>query len=211
MSVDPRAIEVEGVGRGAFLVRGALATAGLYGAAAVGPYVRAAFGQGVVQEGGPGATGDLQILGYALLLERMEAEFYERALSGAGLGGEARSLAEQIGENERQHVEKLSTLIDVLGGRPERPPRFTFPLGGQGGFLSLAQTLEETGVSAYNGAAPELRSFEVLEAVGGIVQVEARHAAAIRRLRGEDPAPGAFSPTLPRNRVLAQIRPYRAG
>jgi hypothetical protein len=72
-------------------------------------------------------------------------------------------------------------------------------------FLTLAQTLEDTGVSAYNGAAPRIRSGEVLAAAGGI---EARHAALIRLARGEDPAPAAFDAALDQQNVLDAVKPF---
>ena len=75
-------------------------------------------------------------------------------------------------------------------------------------FLELAQTFEDTGVSAYNGAAPMIRSKDVLAAAGGIVQVEARHAAAIRLLRDENPAPDAFDKTLSTDEVLKAVKPF---
>ena len=48
--------------------------------------------------------------------------------------------------------------------------------------------LENTGVGAYNGAGPSLTSKQLLAAAGSIVQVEARHAAAIALLIGQDHA-----------------------
>jgi hypothetical protein len=39
------------------------------------------------------------------------------------------------------------------------------------------------------------------------VQVEARHAAAIRLLRGEAPAPEAFDRTLDKGAVLKAVKP----
>ena len=45
--------------------------------------------------------------------------------------------------------------------------------------IPLAITFEDTGVSAYNGAAPEIESKDLLATAGGIVQVEARHAGAV--------------------------------
>jgi len=74
----------------------------------------------------------------------------------------------------------------------------------------LAQTFADTGVSAYNGAAPQIKSKEVLEAAGSIVQVEARHAAAIRLQNKEEPAPEAFDPALPEAKVLKAVEPFIA-
>ena len=47
-------------------------------------------------------------------------------------------------------------------------------------FLKLANTLEDTGVSAYNGAAPQFESEDFVAAFASIAQIEARHAALIR-------------------------------
>ena len=68
-------------------------------------------------------------------------------------------------------------LIADLGGTPVKAPGVDFGGAFANGksFLKLAQTLEDTGVSAYNGAAPAIESTEVLGAAGSIVQVEARH------------------------------------
>lgn len=82
----------------------------------------------------------------------------------------------------------------------------------QASFLELAQALEEVGVGAYNGAAPSIKSKEVLAAAGGIVQIEARHAAAIRALRGQNPTPnGAFDKTLTKEETLKQAKPFIKG
>ena len=75
-------------------------------------------------------------------------------------------------------------------------------------FLKLAVTFEDLGVSAYNGAAPSIMSKEVLGAAGSIVQVEARHAAAVRLIAKEDPAPDAFDKTLTTDEVLEAVKPY---
>jgi hypothetical protein len=63
-------------------------------------------------------------------------------------------------------------------------------------------------VSAYNGAAPMIASAEVLGAAGSIVQVEARHAAAIRSLNGVDITDGGFDKTLTMQEVLDAVEPF---
>jgi hypothetical protein len=63
-------------------------------------------------------------------------------------------------------------------------------------------------VSAYNGAAPSLRSAELLGAAGGIVQVEARHASLIRLQGGLLPTPDAFDKALGRDEAAAAVKPF---
>ena len=105
-------------------------------------------------------------------------------------------------------MDALTQTITDLGGTPAELPTFTFPLEDEASFLELAQTLEDTGVSAYNGAGPLIESKDVLAAAGSIVQVEARHAAAIRVARDEAPAPTAFDETLDMQAVLDAVQPF---
>ena len=197
------AIEVNGISRQAFLVRGALTAGAVYGIGAVGPFV----GQAMAQDGG----GDVEILNFALTLEYLEAAFYTQALKRVGgLSGEVKALATEIRDNENEHVTALMGTIKQLGGTPVKAPGVDF--GGafrsEGSFLKLAETFEDTGVSAYNGAAPGIESTEVLGAAGSIVQVEARHAAAVRGLNGKQPAEGAFDPALEMQEVLDAVKPF---
>jgi rubrerythrin len=197
------AVEVHGTTRAAFLLRGALSAGALLGAGAAGPFVRDAL----AQESG----GDLEILNFALTLEYLESTFYERAvMKGKGLSSEARALAVEIRDNERSHVDALRTAITGSGGKPVEAPDVGFGLAftSEAKFLELAQALEDTGVSAYNGAAPSIESIEILAAAGSIVQVEARHAALIRLMRGQLPAPDAFDKPLDAQQVLAAVKPF---
>ena len=194
-------VEVE-MGRGAFLTKGALAVGAIYGATAVGPFVRRALAQG----GG----NDVDILNFALTLEYLEAAFYEQGLKTAKLGGEAKQVAKEIGANEQAHVDALSSAISDLGGSAVEAPAVDFgsAVNSESAFLKLAQTLEDTGVSAYNGAGPMIKSKELLATAGTIVQVEARHAARVRLLNGESPSPDAFDPALSMDEVLAAVKPF---
>ena len=105
-------------------------------------------------------------------------------------------------------MDALTATIKKLGGKPVKAPGVTFPFTDQKSFLELAQVFEDTGVSAYNGAGPAIKSAEVLGAAGSIVQVEARHAAAIRLLNGESPSPDAFDKTLSTKQVLKAVKPF---
>lgn len=198
-------VEVKGITRSAFLLRGALAASAVYGGSLVGPYV----GQAFAQEDGGG--GDVEILNFALTLEQLEATFYQEALRQVdGLDGDLQALAEEIGSNESEHVDALTQLIEDLDGQPEAATEFDFGDSFQdsSSFLQRAEELEETGVSAYNGIAPQLQSKEVLAAAASIVQVEARHAALIRMQRGEDPAPVPFDETIDRQEALRKIQEF---
>jgi len=195
------AVEIHGMNRGSFLLKSTLAVGAVYGTAAVSPFVQRAMAQD--------AMGDIDILNFALTLEFLEADFYKKGLA-SNLSAEAKELAQLFGKHESAHVEALTGTISDLGGTPVESPTFKFPFTDEASFLELAQTLEDTGVGAYNGAAPLIESKEVLGAAGSIVQIEARHAAAIRLLRKEMPAPGAFDEALQKQAVLDAVKPLIA-
>jgi rubrerythrin len=195
-------VDVEEMDRSSFLAKGAIAVGAVYGMTMVGPFVRKAFSQG--------AMGDVDILNFALTLEYLESAFYEQARDEAKLTPEAMELVELIAKDEAEHVTALKTTVSDLGGTPVEAPGVDFgnAFASEKDFLKLAQTFEDTGVSAYNGAGPALKSKELLATAGAIVQVEARHAAAIRLLNGELPAPVAFDETLDMQQVLAAVDPF---
>ena len=53
-----------------------------------------------------------------------------------------------------------------------------------------------------------IQSGEVLAAAGSIVQIEARHAAAIRSLNGQPISDGGFDKSLEQQAVLDAVKPF---
>jgi hypothetical protein len=193
-------VEVHGMTRASFMLRGALAAGAFYGASAVTPLLSRAL----AASGG----GDAEILNFALTLEYLEADFYNVKGREVGLRGQAKSYAKLFGEEEAEHVAALIAAIRQLGGTPVKKPRFVFPATSESSFLALASVLENTGVGAYNGAAPSVQSKQVLAAAGSIVQIEARHAAAIDLLIGKSPTPQkGFDTPLTKAQALAAAGP----
>ncbi len=194
------AVEVHGMSRASFILRGAVAAGAVYGAGAVGPYVSSALAQST--------SSDIDILNFALTLEYLETDFYNVKGATVGLSGEAKKLAQSFGDEEADHVAALTNAITAAGGKPVAKPKFAFPVTDQAGFLKLAYVLENTGVGAYNGAGPSIVNKQYLAVAGSIVQVEARHAAAIALLTGEGITPsGAFDLPLSKAQVLAKAGP----
>jgi Ferritin-like domain len=191
------------ISRGDVILKGALAAGAVYGTFMVGPFVRSAFAMG-------GGTSDVDILNFALTLEYLESTFYEEAMKKVKASGELKPLIKMLASDEKQHVEALEGTIKKLGGKPVAKPTFNFEYSGTSGFLKLAETFENVGVGAYNGAAPAIKSKEVLAAAGSIVQVEARHAAAIALQNGMEPAPEAFDKALEEKEVLKDVEPFIA-
>jgi hypothetical protein len=194
------ACEVHGMTRASFILRGTLAAGAVYGMGAVAPFVSQAF----AATGG----GDAEILNFALTLEYLEADFYTVKGKQVGLSGQAKAYAAQFGAEESEHVTALTAAIKQLGGTPVKKPRFVFPATDEHSFLALASVLENTGVGAYNGAGPSLQSKQVLASAGSIVQIEARHAAAIDLLIGKSPTPNqGFDVPLSKEKVLTAVKP----
>jgi hypothetical protein len=193
-------VEVSGLTRSSFILRGAMAAGAVYGLGAVTPFVS----QALAQTGG----GDVEILNFALTLEYLESDFYNVKGREVGLRGSAKAYASMFGEQEADHVTAITKTITSLGGKPVAKPTFVIPVSSQGSFLALASVLENTGVSAYNGAAPSIQSKQVLAAAGSIVQIEARHAAAIDLLLSKSPTPsGGFDVPLAKAQVLTKVTP----
>ncbi len=197
------AIEVHGMSREAFLLRTTLAGAAAYGAlSATGLITKALADAG---------SGDVDILNYALTLEYLETEFYVQAAKRVkGLSSYETKLTKELRDNEAEHVDALVATIKKLGGKPVAKPTFAFgpAFSNRATYLKTANILEDTGVSAYNGAAPQISSGEVLGAAGSIVQIEARHAAMIRLVRNKPPAPAAFDKASDMEAVLAAVKPF---
>lgn len=150
---------------------------------AFGVLAKDAFAQGGLP------TDIIDILNFALTLEYLERDFYTAALGPGGVDvGTARPIFDQILVHETAHVD---TLLKVLGANAALQPTFDFSGGGAFGsptsnaanFFTLAQGLEDLGVRAYKGVAATASSqAEILTTVLRLHSVEARHAAAIRRL-----------------------------
>jgi hypothetical protein len=199
-SPELAACEVHGMTRSAFILRGALAAGAFYGTSSVAPFVS----QALAETGG----GDAEILNFALTLEYLEADFYNVKGKTLGLSGQAKTYAREFGAEESAHVSALTAAIKQLGGKPVAKPTFVFPATSERSFLALASVLENTGVGAYNGAGPSLKSKQVLASAGSIVQIEARHAAAIDLLIGKSPTPNeGFDVPLTKKQVLAAAGP----
>ncbi|HVV58621.1 MAG TPA: ferritin-like domain-containing protein [Gaiellaceae bacterium] len=188
-------------------------TAFLRRAAVFGGGVLAASALPATAFAAPGKQGDVAILNFALTLEYLEAAFYATAAAKAPLTGEVKTFARTVAAHEAQHVGALKATVSKLGGRPVAKPSFDFgsAFSSQSAFLRTSTALEETGVSAYNGAGPSLNAIAVKQAAASIVAVEAQHAAWVKALLHEPGAPAAFDTAKTKAEVLAAAGPFIRG
>jgi rubrerythrin len=167
---------------------------------------------GATAAASPKGGQDLQIVNYALTLEHLEADFYDKVVQAGVFSGAVGALFHEIRDNEREHVAALTALAKKLGGRPAQAPQTRFPLGaGPRKLLRLAATFENTGAAAYLGQADQIENREVLAAALSIHTIEARHAAKLTRLVGDDFCPdGAFASPQTMEEVMNAVAPYIA-
>ena len=159
----------------------------------------------------------VDVLNYALTLEHLEYAFYRDGLEAFSAddftsAGYADNVYEWFGiirDHELEHVNVITQVITDLGGEPVAEATYDFGYTDLAGFVGVAQVLENTGVSAYQGAAQFLiDEDELLTAALTIHGVEARHAAYLNGLQGESPFPDAVNPTLTPDEVLAAAGPF---
>jgi len=162
----------------------------------------------------PFFKSDLEVMNYVLKLEHLENNFYRTVNASGKLQGNAVKYLTIIGAHEQAHVDALTASIRQAGGTPVAElPKYNFAALGDistmAGILKVASVLEATGVKAYDGAAREITSKQVLAVAGAIVQVEARHLAAIRALidPNASPVPKSFEDKATPQEIMDAIKP----
>jgi Ferritin-like domain len=147
----------------------------------------------------PSPEQDARVLNLVLLLEEVEAGFYDDAVARGRLTGELRRYARIVGGHERAHVRFIRS---VLRGKARRRPTLDFgsATSDEDEFTAAAITLEDLSVAAYNGQAANLTTG-ALRAAARIVSVEARHAAWIRDIGGKPPAAEPTDPAMSERQV----------
>ena len=159
-------------------------------------------------------ASDVAILNFALTLEFLEAEFYAQANRNKIFGSskELFRFSQVVANHENTHVVFLKK---VLGPAAVAKPKFDFKdtVTDAAKFAATAQVLEDTGVHAYLGQVPNIKTKAVLLGAGRILPVEARHAAWIRDIRFSGgttspttPAPAAFEDGFTKAAILARLK-----
>lgn len=159
------------------------------GIVAGGAALAAGVAAGPLEDSSAQSERDLRALQLLLLVEYTEDAFYREAIERGALRGELKEYAAAVASQEREH---LDFLRQVLGAKADPRPGFEFGSATRDadGFAAAAAELEDLAVAAYNGQAMNV-SRGTLEAAATIVSVEARHAAWIRSIVGDPPAPDA--------------------
>ena len=154
--------------------------------------------------------GDVGILNYALTLEYLEAAFYNgAAAANLALSSQAAAFLKVVVRDENAHV---AFLKKELGHKAAKSPEFEFGEANKNveKFMATAYILENTGVHAYLGQAPNIQNPAYLKAAASIVTIEARHAAVIGLLNeaaGNDIAPeGPFDKPYTAKKVLTAVK-----
>ncbi|MDP9400434.1 MAG: ferritin-like domain-containing protein [Actinomycetota bacterium] len=152
----------------------------------------------------PSREQDGEILNALLVLERTQEGFYDQAVRRGALPDRLGTFAATVAPHEREHAALLARL---LGNRAAPRPSLAFgdAVADPAAFQRLAIELEEATMAAYIGQGANLTKATIRHAAR-IVAVEGRHAAWIRDLAGEDPAPRAADPPREMSDVLADLR-----
>ncbi|HEY6523876.1 MAG TPA: ferritin-like domain-containing protein [Solirubrobacteraceae bacterium] len=199
---------VAGDTRMSFLRKGAMGgAAALSGGAILSALIPGAAGAKTV--GAPPASfgkGDIGILNYALTLEYLESSFYNEAAASGKITNKAlKQFLATVQKDENAHVKLLK---GALGSKAVKKPKFDFQgiPSNPAKFAATAYVLENTGVHAYLGQAPNVSEAKVLLTAASIVTVEARHSGAIGLFLGKSIAPAPLDTGWTAAKVLAAVK-----
>ncbi len=148
---------------------------------------------------------DIDILNFALTLEYPAAAFFTEAERNGALSGETAVAARVIGAHERAHVRALR---HALGPKAVKRGHYDFgdATEDQQKFHDAGIWFENVAVGYLKGQAPLIDSDAILVVALGLHSVEARHAAWMRRIGGDVPAPSAFDAPITRESAISQFR-----
>jgi len=123
-----------------------------------------------------GRRADAEVLNAALEVKHRAARRYASfpVLAGAGAA-------------EQEHLERLADEITRLGGTPIAGADDT----DEGGIAPLAER-EEWTIAALQDLLPKLSDRDLRSLLARMMVVDAEQLAAIRRVMGAEPAPGAL-------------------
>ena len=142
------------------------------------------------------ANNDLGILNYAYALEQLEAAFYSEVIKRgfySNIPADEKLRLTEIRDHEIAHREFFKAAIGTKAIPALSFDFSTVDFGSRESVLQTARTLEDLGVSAYNGAGQLIQDAQYLVLAGKIVSVEARHAAYIRELLAAGTFASAYS------------------
>ena len=180
-----------------------------------------------------GRVTDVDILNYALTLEYLEATFYTQGLNKfdkgdfekyfknnkpyrkQGIkdldGGAVYEEFVRIREHEQTHVK---TLKAVLGNKAVPKSTYNFnktAFSSVGEFVAVAEFLENTGVSAYDGAIAYIKAAKLQTAGATIATVEARHASYLNLINGDVPFPKPFDKPVAPRKICKAVQAENGG
>jgi hypothetical protein len=201
----------EGHTRSAFLRRAGVAGGALAVSGGVLGGIAAGAGAKSYSERPPKSygKGDIGILNFALVLEYLEAAFYNEAQrAGAITDPATQAFLQTVVRDENAHV---AFLQKGLGAAAVPMPSFDFQgvPEDQTKFQQTAYALENTGVHAYLGQISNIASPVYVTDAAQIAIVEGRHAAVIGAILDDSPsgiAPfGPFDEPENANKILNTV------
>jgi hypothetical protein len=170
----------------------------------------AASSSAATSSGSNNSSGDLAIVNYALTLEYLESQFYDKVVKSGLFSGPNLSVIKIFRGEEHEHVTALHKVAMSLG-TPAATPKGKFPLKDAASVAKLAGAVENLGAAAYLGQAGNIKSKEILAAALAIHTVEARHAATLNLVLKLSPTPdGAFAKPMSMAQVLKVVKPFIA-